>query len=296
MNPQLHYSRIRGAELAHFEWNFDSVNKITVLFIHGAGCHARCWDGTIRAIERSPSLVSRLIAVELRGHGRSSQKGPYTWDQFGADTVALIEELDLQSVLLVGHSMGGHVALQTVGRLQERVSGLLLVEPAVYPPRSYRLSRTMQFFDSPSEHPVAQRRSTWTSPNEWFDVLRDRKPYTLWNQDILWDHCQYGVVPTDSGQYELCCPPLIEAESYLEGLSTDVHGILGSIRVPTRILRAKTAPGMRHPMDTVHSVTWPLLAERIPNADDFYYPELSHCIPMQRPELVADAITALSAG
>ncbi len=257
-----------------------------LLFIHGAGCHARCWDAVIAEL----GYPCRAIAIELRGHGRSEQQGPYAWEQFGLDACALVEALGLTSVVCVGHSLGGHVAIQVAARLQDRLSALVLVDPAVLDPRSYGLGKGAGIFNSPSEHPVARRRRQWDSAAQWFHTLKYRDPYNLWDRQILWTHCRYGLHRTASGLFELCCPPLVEAETYVSIADTNVHPLLPAIRTPVHVLRAKVAQGMRHPLDSKHSPTWPKLAESFPNARDQYLPSVFHFIPMQRPDLVADAI------
>ncbi len=286
MAPSLQFIEVNNVRLAYFEFPGEKLGEQTLLFVHGAACHARCWDGVIADLE----APCRVIAIELRGHGRSQKQGPYSWEQFGLDTCALIEALELTSVVCVGHSLGGHVAIQAAGRLKYRFSALILVDPTVFDPCAYGLGKRAQLFDSPAEHPVARRRCLWNSPKQWFEALKDRDPYKHWDAEILWNHCQHGLQPTESGLYELCCPPLVEAETYLATTDTNVHPLLPSIRIPVRVLRAKMAKGMRHPMDAEHSLTWPKLVDGFPNATDTYLPEVSHFIPMQRPDLVAGAV------
>ena len=285
-DPHLHFIEINSVELAYFEFLGDGPGEQTLVFIHGAGCHARSWDAVIDHL----GPTCRVIAIELRGHGRSQKQGPYSWQQFGLDTCGLIEALGLTSIVCVGHSLGGHVAIQAAARLRECFAALVLVDPTVFDPRAYGLGKRGLLFDSPSEHPVARRRRLWNSPAQWYEVLRSRSPHKLWDPDILWTHCQYGLQPTEAGLYELCCPPLVEAETYLSTADTDVHPLLPSIQTPVHILRAKMAKGMRHPMDSEHSLTWPHLVDGFPNARDQYLPEVSHYIPMQRPDLIADAV------
>lgn len=286
VNLQNRYIQINAAEISYFENVDEGIAGQSVLFIHGAGCHARCWDATIRILGSS----LRSIAIELRGHGRSQKVGPYSWKQFGQDVCAFIQSLNLSDLLVVGHSMGGHIALQVAAELQECVAGLVLVDPLVFDSRAYELSAKVQLFNSPEEHPVAKRRSKWNSPSEWFEVLREREPYKRWNLEILWDHCTHGLVLDGSGKYELCCPPLVEAETYLGNSSVNVHPLLSKIQTPVAVIRCQVARGMRHPMDAIHSLTWPKLAENLPNARDYYFPDVFHFVPMQRPDIIANAV------
>lgn len=71
----------------------------------------------------------RVVTVDQRGHGASER---YPEDvscaAYIADVVAVIEQLRLERPLLVGQSLGGHIAMLTAASHPEIVSGLVLVE------------------------------------------------------------------------------------------------------------------------------------------------------------------------
>lgn len=79
-----------------------------------------------------PKHGLRCIGITQRGFGKSSKPwGAYTYDVFADDLKAVLEKLDLRDVTLVGHSMGGAVALHYMTRhLGGRVSKLVLVGAA----------------------------------------------------------------------------------------------------------------------------------------------------------------------
>jgi pimeloyl-ACP methyl ester carboxylesterase len=71
----------------------------------------------------------RLIAPDLRGRGRSAGlPGPYGMARHAADLEAVIEALDLPRAILVGHSMGGFVAVVTAHLHPDRFSEVLLID------------------------------------------------------------------------------------------------------------------------------------------------------------------------
>ncbi len=282
MDLRLEQVDAHGIKLAYFESTKNTPSDRTLLLVHGLGCHARSWDATLELLNTS----HRTIVVELRGHGRSEKRKPYRWDQFGKDLCSFIEVLDLHSVVAVGHSLGGHALLQAAALLTRRFEGLVLLEPAVFNPIAYSDATYPSSFSSPEEHPYARRRFLWDSAEEWMEFLKDRTPFKLWDFAVLHDHCKYGLEPADNHQFKLCCPPLVEAEASIHTVDTNIHPLLPSVDVPTTVVRAKSAPGVRHPKDTIHSITWPQLAENLPFGTDKQLNEVSHFIPMQRPDLV----------
>ncbi|HEX8488736.1 MAG TPA: alpha/beta hydrolase [Propionibacteriaceae bacterium] len=87
----------------------------------------------------------RAVALDLRGFGRSDAPyAPYGYDVWCEDIRTVLRTMSLRDVTLVGHSMGGAVALRYAARFRSRVSKLVVAEPAaprfVYGPKSADLA------------------------------------------------------------------------------------------------------------------------------------------------------------
>ena len=81
------------------------------------------------------SRAHRVVSVDLRGHGQSDKPDqPYTIGGFADDLGFLINELGLNRPVVVGHSMGGAVALDLAGRRADLVSAVILLDPAIFIP------------------------------------------------------------------------------------------------------------------------------------------------------------------
>ena len=253
--------------------------------LHATGFHARCWDGVIRAL----GAGVHVIAVDQRGHGRSTKAPPYDWGEYGADAGALVEALDLDDIVGVGHSMGGHAIVQAAGAQMERFRALLLVDPVILDPGAYAMPVSFRCAD---DHPVARRRNRWATPQEMFDRFKDRHPFNVWVPEILMDYCRFGVVP-DGDDFVLGCPPQVEAAIYAGSSGRDIRSIIERVTDPVVVLRAKArSAGRDRPpgsgtMDFTRSPTWAGLAAAFPNGRDVHYPDVTHFMPMQAPELVA---------
>jgi non-heme chloroperoxidase len=111
-----------GTEIFYKDWGSGQP----VVFSHGWPLTADAWDDQLKLVADNGY---RAIAHDRRGGGRSSQP----WDgndltTYADDLAQLLEHLDLQDVVLVGHSTGGgEVARCAAGRGSTRVSKLLLL-------------------------------------------------------------------------------------------------------------------------------------------------------------------------
>ena len=99
----------------------------TVLFLHSAAGNADMWHSQLSHLEAS----HRVLALDYRGHGSAvDAEGPYTLTALVDDIHHIVEDQELAPVVLVGHSMGGLVALEYARRFPDLVDGLLLLDPA----------------------------------------------------------------------------------------------------------------------------------------------------------------------
>lgn len=279
-NPAEHFFDASGARIAFAEWG--RRGEPVVFLIHATGFHGRCWDEVVRALP--PRL--NVIAVDLRGHGRSEKTGPISnWAEPARDIAELVEHLQLEGAIGAGHSMGGHILVQIAAANPKAFKRLLLIDPVIMAPEMYKGA---PFWPPGTEHPVARRRNAWTDWQQMFDAFKNRNPYSLWDPKVLEDYCRYGLQPAASGGFELACPPAVEASIYMGSLGTDIYEAVRKVTVPVTILRAKErAPGPRDQLDFSASPTWPQLATVFQNASDVYLKDLTHFIPMQDPALVA---------
>lgn len=97
----------------------------TLVLIHGWNCDRRYWEPAMAELADD----YRMVAVDLGGHGESGAgRQAWTIGAFGEDVAAVVRLLELDRVILVGHSMGGPVALEAAGRLEGRVIGVVGVD------------------------------------------------------------------------------------------------------------------------------------------------------------------------
>jgi pimeloyl-ACP methyl ester carboxylesterase len=99
----------------------------TLLFIHGLSSTLDAWEKNIQGLKDN----YRCIAVDLPGYGKSSRNSTnYSLSDYGGMLQEFIEKKDLKNVILVGHSMGGQIAMHTVLNYPEDFQKLILIAPA----------------------------------------------------------------------------------------------------------------------------------------------------------------------
>jgi pimeloyl-ACP methyl ester carboxylesterase len=101
--------------------------QVPVVLLHSLAGNSLQWSAQLAHLRQT----RRAVAIELRGHGRSDppNDGRYSMDAMAADVEAVADALRLERFILVGHSMGGGVALTYAGRHPDRVVGLMLIDP-----------------------------------------------------------------------------------------------------------------------------------------------------------------------
>ena len=99
--------------------------EVTVVLVHCWMCDRSFWDAQV------PALAERFrtVALDLPGHGEASaDRDPWTVEAYGGDVAGLVRALELDEVVLVGHSMGGPVSLRAAAQMPGVVRGVVAVD------------------------------------------------------------------------------------------------------------------------------------------------------------------------
>ncbi|AWI10565.1 alpha/beta fold hydrolase [Ereboglobus luteus] len=103
-----------------------------LVVLHGLLGASRNWQTTGGDLARAGA--GHVLALDLRNHGRSSHADEMSYDAMVADVLAWMDARGLRRVSLMGHSMGGKVAMAMACRHPERVERLIVVDIA---PKDY---------------------------------------------------------------------------------------------------------------------------------------------------------------
>lgn len=118
--------------MSHFQHNNVNIDyrvagqgQPTLLFVHGSYIDQTYWDEQVQYFSPKYSVVT----VDLPGQGQSGRnRTDWTLEGYGDDIVALMKELDLKQVILIGHSIGGNVVATAAVKYPEPIIGVIAVD------------------------------------------------------------------------------------------------------------------------------------------------------------------------
>lgn len=206
-----------GAHLAYTDWG----EGPPVLFVSAWACSSTMWQAQVARLTQAGL---RCITFDRRGHGRSPDPGRgYDMDTLAGDIAAVLEQLDLRGVTLVGHSMGGAEAIRYLARRHDgRVARAVLVAPA-----APYLTQTP---DNPHGLPAAaheQVRAAWLADfPKW--LSDNARPF--FTPETSQEMVAYGV------RMLLACPLPVALACNRALVATDLRADCGKIAVPTLVV------------------------------------------------------------
>jgi pimeloyl-ACP methyl ester carboxylesterase len=118
--PQLD---VAGAALTYDDEGPRDAPGAPLVFVHGWTADRHRWDHQAAHFRAG----RRVIRLDLRGHGQSTGAGVRTVAELADDVLALLDHLEFERCVLVGHSMGGMIAQTIALSRPERVERLVLV-------------------------------------------------------------------------------------------------------------------------------------------------------------------------
>jgi len=145
IGPTSHYFYSQRLKLHYVDWG--NTDKPPLLLIHGGRDHARNWDWVAQELRHD----YHIIAPDLRGHGDSQWAvgGSYAMIDYTLDVAQLLDALGTFPLTIIGHSLGGSIALQYTGTHPDRVEKVVAIEGLGPPPGMIR------------ERPARERMLEW---------------------------------------------------------------------------------------------------------------------------------------
>jgi pimeloyl-ACP methyl ester carboxylesterase len=266
---------------------------VTVVLLHGWTLDNRLWRQQIADLPARLGAPVRLLAFDLRGHGRSSATSgtDATLERLGDDLAEVLDELVPEGpIVLVGHSLGGMAIMEYAQRhaaaFAARVVGVVLVSTSAEGSArtsyglSPRLARVMRILEIQGAGLLA-RSGAWRPHRRLMPLLAPGVRWLVFGQRV--DTSWLALTASMVGNAPLCAiggfRPSVDLHHRVETLAA-MRGL------PVAVL-----------VGTLDRLTPPACAATItgelPAAELITCEHAGHMLPIERPDVVTDAIAGV---
>jgi pimeloyl-ACP methyl ester carboxylesterase len=247
---------------------------VDAVFLHANGFNALTYRHALAPL----ATRYRILALDQRGHGDTGLEtvvdGRRDWLDLRDDLLTFLDVLKLTHVVLAGHSMGATVSLLAAAEAPVRCWRLVLFDPVMLPPGAVASSETGLVAAA------ERRRTVFPSRAAALESYRGRGAFRTWPEPMLDDYVEAGFRNLPDGHVRLACSPIWEVSSYL-AQQHDSGDALRRATCAIDIFKAETAStfqlneGLEGISDHVRVIT---------------VPGTSHFLPMERPDVVRQAL------
>jgi len=261
-----------------------------VLLHHANGFCAATWGLVAR--ELRPEY--RLIAIDARGHGRSSKPegaDAYDWHRLLDDLLGVAEQLAAECgtplALAAGNSFGGTLSACAAARRPELFRRVALLDPVIRPSAgllaAHGLVAPTAVLDVPNQiaEQARARRAVWPSRAAARTAWQDKPMFAGWDPRAFDLYLEHGLRERPDGRVELCCPPEVEAAIFEQSGSLDVFDYAERVHAPSLVVRATGG--------FLPQALFEALAEALPNGRLIESPA-GHLLPLEDPKGTAELL------
>ena len=232
-----------------------------------------------------------VLAIHMRPLWPNSCPGGITdWSIFSVDLDLFLDQIDEQTVIGIGHSMGATISLQLALQQPDRFQALILIDPVIFNPNKIRLWSLLSAMQIekllPSMAKTALKRRTYFDDLQAvIDNYRQKPVFRRINTENLIFMAEATTTQLDDGGRSLWYPPAWEALIYETSLTAvmQIWSSLKPLQIPILILYGSESK-------TFTSTSARLIHKRMPQVELHPFPNLSHLLPLERPDQVADKI------
>jgi lipase len=211
--------------------------EAVVLAVHGVTSSHRTWGSVSRALtERTRACV---LAPDLRGRGASATlPGPYGIAAHLADLGAVLDHVQADRAVFVGHSLGAYVVARLAAEQCERASSVVLLDgglPLLAPPRGWD--------EEPEDDPIAGRMDRQcVSADEYLAGWRAHPALErAWNDDVE-AYARYDMAHDGDSVRCVVSEEAVMADSSELLIDGATRSAITRVRAPIRLLRAARGP------------------------------------------------------
>jgi pimeloyl-ACP methyl ester carboxylesterase len=200
----------------------------TLILLPGLTANAHCFDGLIQA---GLSQRLRVLTLDLRGRGLSDKPAAgYSMADHAADVIALLDALEIERVVIGGHSFGGLLTFYLAANFPERVSKLVVIDAAV----KLVNSQTRELI-KPSLDRLGQRSPSWKT---YIEAIKRAPYFDGWWDRAIESYFRADVQFNEDGSVQPRSRPENIAEAIDKAQREDWDSHLAAIKQPVLLLCA----------------------------------------------------------
>ena len=255
---------VNGLSLHYLEWGQSASPPLILL--HGGSAHAHWWDHIAPVLART----YRVLAFDLRGHGDSAWTPPSTYEitDYVSDLEGIVEHLRLQAPIVIGHSLGGFIALSYAVKHATSLRALVVVDigPQLRQSRYIRLLRALP-------------PSVYADEAEVYRRFRLLPAETEATPELLKHIARHSVKTDQTGHFRLKS----DREAMIRQ-PCNLESHLDEIVCPTLLIRGQQS-------NTLLAKRWTKMTDACPQAVGIEISQAGHHVFLDQPNAFLDTVT-----
>ena len=261
-------------------------HALHITFLHANGYPAGVYRQFLDAL-RAHATVDAPDILETAPHAPAWQRWPLMLDHAVASITTAASEPRQQHVL-VGHSMGGYLALQAAARHPEQISHVVLIEspiPTGWQSAVLSFAQVTGLAYRGGPAPIAaRRRDAWPSRNAAHEFFAGKPFVQRWAPGVLSDFIDHALVDVDGGGVQLRIPRNTERDIYANVVHRKALAAVRNLRarnVRVSFIAGEQSEELRMAGMASNERLFAQRFQRMPHG---------HLIPLEVPQACADAV------
>ena len=257
-----------------------------LIFLHANGYPPDCYLPLFKLLSNNYHILAMRQRPLWAG---SDPQELATWHPLTGDFLRFLDERQSEASIVVGHSVGGIVALRAALTHPGRIRALVLIDPVLFPPYviySWKVFRALGlgYYVHPLVRTSRQRRREFDDLDRLFLGFRRKPVFRHFGDEELRSYIK-GIACPGAHGYQLCYSVDWEMRIYITSVSSDMdlwRGLPG-LKIPLLIIRGAET-------DTFWNSTAGLVQRKDPAARIVSIPRATHLVPLEQPGEVSREI------
>lgn len=273
--PQHRWLFSNDIRMHYLQWGKSGQS---VIALHGLASSAHWYSLVLPLLDRQ----FQRLAFDQRAHGKTEQTPTgYDWGTLATDIIGAMDELEIQTACIIGHSWGASVAAHLAAIYPTRVSRLVLIDGGIAPQRSTKIPWE-SFKERLSPRDIYGPRERYISSlrNQFTDVWTDQLEQIVMTM----------VKVNSDGTVDEILEPLNHEQVLYSMWNDPASNIFGDIKAPTILVPAGPKKTVKKDFATRKMLGVQEAMDKIPGARLHWIEDTVHDIAYDQPSVLANVI------